>query len=836
MGRTTVAAVVEACERRTLFAALDPAWGVDGIQHEPYPVQSGSGLRYSADATAVLGDGKVLVLAKQTDLSGNTDDFNWSLVRFDSDGSVDTTFGGGDGTLPLADMAWGMAVAADGTVYLSKTDRGAGGGFSTGNARYVEARNPDGSLKTSFDGDGRYDFTYIGSADVLHIAVAPDGDLYAAATTAGEQATVVKLNPDGTGDPAFNDDGILTYAPGAENGIDEVVVQPSGHFVTLSTSGFGFTRVSPTGAVQQTGRVFDGIYPNRMAIQDDGKIVVVDDVSINLNPYYLRLGRLNADLTLDTTYGDNGVARSPDLNNGTSKEIDGIVIDNEGRAVVPIALVDVRTILMRFTPDGDFDTSLSPDVGLSLDINGARSIAVQDDGNYVVGSYPFAVSRVTSETQDVALGGGLLAVRGTSGADNITISLSGANVVLNRNGTQTTYAAADVDRFSVDGLEGNDTITVTADLPATVNGRGGNDTITTAGGADRIFGGDGADVIDSGDGGGESVEGGAGNDRITCGDAGFFNGSFLAHTVNGGDGNDTITTGPGQDSIHGDGGDDSITVGDKFDEIWGDDGDNVIRAADDGAYIQVEGGDDTIVTGNASGNEGVDYDIPAAGGNDSITGGDGIETISLSGGNVTISTAGGDDQIFGGTDPDSVIDTGAGNDIVAIAEAKTVDAGDGNDQVTVEGALTISGGAGDDFVTARRSVGQVHGGDGNDTVRANSDADHPAVLFGDAGDDNLFTGDGRDSVYGGAGRDTVHAGNGPDLLSGGGGHDKLFGQGGNDRIYGGAGDDRLDGQGGGDRLVGAAGSDRINGGASTLDSADLDDDEDELLHVELDLV
>ena len=405
-----VAPAIEAIERRILFAALDPTWAGDGIELEPYPTQSP---QHSAVlAIAVLAGDKVLALAEHFDLTAHDPSPTHTLVRYNADGSVDTTFGGGDGIVPVAGMARDMVVAADGTIYLSMSDPGAFGGRSLGVARYLEARNSDGSLKTTFAGDGRYDFTYAGdpgSARELCIALAPDGDLFAATASAtrggteetptfAEHTKVVKLNPDGTGDSAFDGDGVLTYTPDdGHPDVGDIVVQPTGHLVMLSTSDFQFTRIAPGSAVQEVYRPFPGIYPQQIAVQPDGKILAVESTSFSLPPYYLSVGRLNADLTLDTSYGTDGVARGPDTNNGTTKIISAFGVDNEGRAVAVANYVDEHSLLMRFTPDGSFDTSVAPGVGLPLDIFGAHALAFTPDGKYVIGS---RVRGVAGEQRD----------------------------------------------------------------------------------------------------------------------------------------------------------------------------------------------------------------------------------------------------------------------------------------------------------------------------------------------------------------------------------------------------------------------------------------------------
>lgn len=111
----------------------------------------------------------------------------------------------------------------------------------------------------------------------------------------------------------------------------------------------------------------------------------------------------------------------------------------------------------------------------------------------------------------------------------------------------------------------------------------------------------------------------------------------------------------------------------------------------------------------------------------------------------------------------------------------------------------------------------LYGGDGDDHVRGGFDDD---VVYGDAGNDNLWGGqDGADTLFGGAGDDVLLGRGGTleaiddddsdDYLDGGVGHDYLNGEGGDDALFGGAGDDTLIG----DSTAALAGNDHIDAGS-----------------------
>ena len=172
---------------------------------------------------------------------------------------------------------------------------------------------------------------------------------------------------------------------------------------------------------------------------------------------------------------------------------------------------------------------------------------------------------------------------GTVGNDTLAVSLSGTKVRLTRNGAIISERElALVSQLNINGLSGNDTITIAANLlvPAYIFGGDGNDTITGGSGNDTIYGNFGDDFIIGGAGndsilgglGADLLSGQSGNDRIFGGDesdtiyggAGndYIEGKGKADTLYGGGGNDTILGGAGSDLIYGEAGDDWIYVGD----------------------------------------------------------------------------------------------------------------------------------------------------------------------------------------------------------------------------------------------------------------------------------
>ena len=137
------------------------------------PIGSSTEIAYSV---AVQSDGKI-VAAGYSD-NGSNDDF--ALARYNTDGSLDATFGsGGKVATPVGssnDYAYSVAIQSDGKIVAAGlSSNGSNDDFAL--ARY----DSDGSLDTGFGTGGKVT-TAIGSAGdyALSVAIQSDGKIVAA--------------------------------------------------------------------------------------------------------------------------------------------------------------------------------------------------------------------------------------------------------------------------------------------------------------------------------------------------------------------------------------------------------------------------------------------------------------------------------------------------------------------------------------------------------------------------------------------------------------------------------------------------------------------------------
>src|SRR6478672_8125399 len=213
----------------------------------------------------------------------------------------------------------------------------------------------------------------------------------------------------------------------------------------------------------------------------------------------------------------------------------------------------------------------------------------------------------------------------------------------------------ETERFQVNGLGGNDSITAADGVGAltllTVDGGAGDDSISGSDGPDLLIGGDGNDVLE-GRGGDDRIVGDRGNDTMSGGagdDTLVWNNGDATDVMNGGEGHDDV-------EVNG-----APTAGDVFTiqpngaRIKFDRTNLVPFSLDIGSSETMHanglGGDDAITVGDVGA-----FAVTASGGsgNDTLTGGASSETFLGGSGNDTITPGGGSDVVFGDEGDDQV--------------------------------------------------------------------------------------------------------------------------------------------------------------------------------------
>jgi uncharacterized delta-60 repeat protein len=193
-----------------------------------------------AYSVAIQSDGKIVVAGFERNGISN---FDFALVRYNTDGSLDTNFDS-DGKVTTAigsgtDSAYSVAIQSDGKIVVAGySDNGSNDDFAL--VRY----NTDGSLDTNFDSDGKVT-TEVGSSDdyAESVAIQSDGKIVAAGYSSNggnNDFALVRYNTDGSLDTSFDSDGKVTTAIGsASDFARSVAIQSDGKIVVAGYSDNG---------------------------------------------------------------------------------------------------------------------------------------------------------------------------------------------------------------------------------------------------------------------------------------------------------------------------------------------------------------------------------------------------------------------------------------------------------------------------------------------------------------------------------------------------------------------------------------------------------------------
>ena len=354
---------------------------------------------------AMQADGKIVAAG----MSGQgRPDANFAVIRYESDGSLDSTFSS-DGKVTTnffgrRDAANDVVVQPDGKIIASGLASTSGSQANFAIVRY----NENGTLDTTFSGDGKVSTSFTPKSDsVQGVVVLGDGDIVAAGIagyqSANPKMALARYNSNGTLDTAFGGgDGKATidFTPG-DDAVWAVVLQPDEKIVVAGVAGpsdgkIALFRANPDGSLDPSfggdGRVTTNFTPKYdeslgVALQTDGRIVAAGSAGWGTANPKLAVVRYLSNGALDASFNGDGKVLTdftsfPDFANDVQIQADGrIVVVGRARA----DRVDSTFALVRYNPSGSLDGSFGR-VMVNVTSKGDDAIGVelQPDGKLVV--------------------------------------------------------------------------------------------------------------------------------------------------------------------------------------------------------------------------------------------------------------------------------------------------------------------------------------------------------------------------------------------------------------------------------------------------------------------
>ena len=384
-GKAIIAGVVSggsyndwAIARYNTDGTLDRSFGSNGIATRDF----GTGVAVNG-GVVVQSDDKIIVVGTNNSVP------EVIVGRFNADGSPDTTFGvNGIATTTFGSSfvfdRFSIALQSDGKMVIWGSK-----GTDQTDSVFVMARfNMDGSLDTSFGTNGTVTVTAPSAEfhQAQHLAIQPtDGKIVTFGSlggVGGDVFMVYRFNTDGSLDTSFGTSGYVQDHIGTNDLPEDIAIQSDSKILISGNVDGVFTviRYNSDGS-RDTTFASNGLYSNSFGSGSTSanSIIIQSNSQILLGGYSndgskndLFLARLNADGTLDTSFGNSGSFVS-DI--GSESSLSQIISESNGNILGSVTSGSLWSL-------AQYTSATTPSVEIS---------ASPTSGTYSVGQ-PFTVN------------------------------------------------------------------------------------------------------------------------------------------------------------------------------------------------------------------------------------------------------------------------------------------------------------------------------------------------------------------------------------------------------------------------------------------------------------
>jgi uncharacterized delta-60 repeat protein len=397
--RSALRPSLEPLEDRCLLSGgvLDPTFGTGGLVTTAIgsaDSRSVAVATYPQEGTA--NDGKIVAVGNTSVTRGpNVTDY-LEVVRYNLNGTLDSSFGGTGEMMTVKGVAAAVAVQPDGKVVVAGSQ-----------PNDVVRFNADGTLDMSFGSKGVASMAITRNLDPSAggLVLQPDGKIIVAGLNQADLA-VERFNSNGTLDASFGSGGIVTTsftsrvnpAGRAELALDpntgQIVVvaplkgPPGGTVSTVVVryntdgsldTGFGS---NPPGYVTLSKLNFPTV-----AVQSDDRVVVAGEIlSPNGQYYEIGLDRLTATGAPDNSFGTNGAVVTSSSDHDVVRSV---TIQANGQILVGGTQSLPATLLVaRYNTDGSLDSTFGTNgIAMGGSHVGTGTMALEPDGRIVLAGY-----------------------------------------------------------------------------------------------------------------------------------------------------------------------------------------------------------------------------------------------------------------------------------------------------------------------------------------------------------------------------------------------------------------------------------------------------------------
>ena len=388
---------------------------------------------------AIDGSNRVIVTGYRYSAVSSSSRYDFAVARYNVDGSLDINFasvdfGGND------DFAEAIAIDSVGRVIVAGYTQNPGNSQVSdfGVVRY----NSGGGLDSTFGSGGKTTIDFNGDFDAAGgLAIDASNNIIvggSARTSGSDRLALVRLRAaNGTADTGFGSGGRLvdTLFSSSYSSFDlaldaagKIVVGTQSNLLRYTTVGNRELQINTSSSVNQISGV---------AIQTDGKILIAGSSNTGAaTGADFAIARFSAAGALDGGFGTSGVVRTDFVGSRSDTANDLVVRQSDGKILVAGDTSGSSTdfALVRYNADGTPDSSFGPNGDGKVTESGlgsVQSLALDSNGNVVVAGNSWVVRYTASGSRDVSFnGGGLLSVGGNIGSvQGVAIDASNRVVV-----------------------------------------------------------------------------------------------------------------------------------------------------------------------------------------------------------------------------------------------------------------------------------------------------------------------------------------------------------------------------------------------------------------------
>jgi uncharacterized delta-60 repeat protein len=350
--------------------AAPQSGGIDPSFNPTYMGSFGvnAGVYGTVSSIVVQPDGKILIGGDFSSFNGISRNH---IARVNTDGSLDESFNPGTGADNFINS---VALQPDGKILI-------GGGFTSYNGtsrNRISRLNANGSLDDTFNpGSGADNW-------VNSISVQTDGKILVAGKFTSFNGLsvyrIVRLQADGSSDGTFG------TSVGFDNSVNTLVLQTdgkvlvSGDFTNFYTTSRRYiARLKTDGSLDETFNPGSGAdsYVNTLALQADGKVLLGGYFSAFNGTSRNRIARLHTGGNLDFSFNPGS---------GSINMVSSIAVQNDGRVLVvgDFDLINdvARDNIARLNATGSLDASFDPGTGTPTPV---YRVVLQPDGKALIG-------------------------------------------------------------------------------------------------------------------------------------------------------------------------------------------------------------------------------------------------------------------------------------------------------------------------------------------------------------------------------------------------------------------------------------------------------------------